>query len=121
MQQLWRYCRLGILDRSSDGKPLAYQQLDRCGHGVLKAISYRAWLTAIKARSGPVHRFYLQSLNRTHKEVHARLNTQRKVLQTLWALWQGKERFDPKTFLGNEAQPTAKAKCGSSSAEAAGF
>jgi hypothetical protein len=38
-QQLFRYCRLGIRDRSSDNKPLGFQQLDRNGHGVLKAIS----------------------------------------------------------------------------------
>jgi len=112
VQQLMRYCRLGIRDRSSDGKPLGYQQLDRCGHGLLKAISYRAWLTAKKARRGPVYDFYLQSLQRTQDEVHARLNTQRKVLQTLWVLWQQQQAFDPKTFLGNEAPPTAKAKCG---------
>jgi transposase len=51
-QRLFRYCRLGIRDRSSDGKPLGFQQLDRCGHGVLKAVSYRAWLLAIKQRGG---------------------------------------------------------------------
>lgn len=111
-QQLFRYCRLGIRERSSDGKPLGYQQLDRCGHGVLKAISYRAWLIGCKAQRGAVYEFYLQSLERTHDQVHARLNTQRKVLQTLWVLWQHQQAFDPKTFLGNEAQPTAKVKCG---------
>jgi transposase len=28
-RQIWRYCRLGITDRSSDGKPLGYKRLDR--------------------------------------------------------------------------------------------
>ena len=111
-QQLWRYCRLGIRDRSSDNKPLGYQQLDRCGHGVLKAIGYRAWLQAMKRRKGAVYTFYQSSLERTHDELHARLNTQRKVLETLWVLWQKQQTFDPKTFLGTEAQPTAKATCG---------
>jgi transposase len=108
-QELFRYCRLGIRDRSSDGKPLGYEQLDRSGHGELKAIGYRAWLTCRKAQHGAVHDFYLQSLERTHDEVHARLNTERKVLQTLWVLWKKEQTFDPKIFLGNEAQPTAKA------------
>lgn len=111
-QQLFRYCRLGIRDRSSDGKPLGFQQLDRSGHGVLKAVSYRAWLAAMKRQQGPVYEFYVASLKRTGDEVHARLNTQRKILQTLLVLWRSQQEFDAKKFLGNEAQPTAKAKCG---------
>jgi transposase len=102
-QRLFRYCRLGIRDRSSDGKPLGYQQLDRCGHGALKSVSYRAWLTAMKRQGGPVYQFYVASLERTSDEVHARLNTQRKVLHTLFVLWQRNREFDAKTFLGNEA------------------
>lgn len=111
-QQLYRYCRLGIRDRSSDGKPLGYQQLDRHGHGVLKALSYRAWLTAMRRRIGAVFEFYEQSLARTGSELHARLNTQRKVLGTLWKLWRANVEFDPKRFLGHEPQPTAKVPCG---------
>jgi len=111
-QQLYRYCRLGIRDRSSDGKPLGYQQLDRCGHGVLKAISYRAWLSAMKCPTGPVGAFYRQSLERTGSTVHARLNTQRKILGTLWALWRQGGEFDPERFLGTAPQPTAKVSCG---------
>lgn len=56
--QFTRYCRLGIRDRSSDDKPLGYQQLDRQGVGTLKAITYRAYLQAAKRRSGPVWEFY---------------------------------------------------------------
>lgn len=108
-QQLFRYCGLGIRERSSDDKPLGFQQLDRCGHGVLKAIGYRAWLAALKVRCGAVYQFYQASLERTGKEVHARLNTQRKVLQTLLVLWKQQRPFDPKIFLGTEAQPTAMA------------
>lgn len=111
-QQLYRYCRLGIRDRSSDGKPLSYQQLDRCGHGVLKAISYRAWLVATKQKRGPIHQFYAASLERTGDATHARLNTQRKILHTLWVLWQNQAEFDAQTFLGTQSQPTAKATCG---------
>jgi transposase len=111
-QQLFHYCRLGIRDRSSDGKPLAWPRLDWQGHGVLKAISYRAWLSAIKRGRGAVYEFYRQSLERTHNELHARLNTQRKVLVTLWTLWRKEASFDPKLFFGSNPQPTAKATCG---------
>lgn len=105
VQQLWRYCGLGIRDRSSDGKPLGYRQLDRHGHGLLKAISYRAWLAACKTRRGPVYQFYRASLERTHNEVHARLNTQRKIIHTLWTLWRKNQPFEGKSFLGNTAPP----------------
>jgi hypothetical protein len=49
---------------------------------------------------------------RTGDEVHARLNTQRKILHTLLVLWARQQEFDPKRFLGDQAQPTAKATCG---------
>jgi hypothetical protein len=79
---------------------------------VLKAISYRAWLAAKKSQRGPVYEFYRQSLQRTGKELAARLNTQRKILVTLWGLWKAGQSFDPQRFLGTESQLTTKAKCG---------
>ena len=111
--QLYRYCRLGIRDRSSDGKPLGYQKLDRQGHGVLKAVSYRAWLQAMKRRRGAIYECYCRSLERAGSEVHARLNTQRKVLLTLWVLWQNKEKFDPETFLRSDPRAAPRNACGS--------
>lgn len=111
-QQLSRYSRLGIWDRTSDGKPLGYERLDRNGHGVLKTVTYRAWLVAVKRKSGVVYEFYTESLKRTGSSVHARLNTQRKILHTLQVLWQRQESFDAQKFLGTQAQLTAKAKCG---------
>lgn len=61
---------------------------------------------------GPVHEFYQASLARTGSSVHARLNTQRKLLLTLWRLWRTGGEFEPKRFLGHEPQPTAKVTCG---------
>lgn len=101
--QLTRYCRLGIRDRSSDDKPLGYQQLDRQGVGTLKAITYRAYLQAAKRRSGPVWEFYQRSLRHTGSSTHARLNTQRKILLTLWTLWLTGREFDPVKF--SRSQP----------------
>lgn len=98
---LIRYCRLGIRDRSSDDKPLGYEQLDRHGHGVLKAISYRAWLQAMKRQSGAVHQFFLWSKKNTGSATHARLNTQRKLLRAWWTLWQKGEEWDEKKFFSN--------------------
>lgn len=96
--RLTRYCRLAIRDRSSDGKPLGFEQLDRQGNGTLKAISYRAYLQAAKRRSGPLWDFYQTSLRQTGSTTHARLNTQRKILLTLWTLWLNNMNFDPNQF-----------------------
>jgi transposase len=101
--QLTRYCRLGIRDRSSDDKPLGFEQLDRQGVGTLKAISYRAYLQAAKRRTGPVWDFYQLSLRHTGSSTHARLNTQRKILLTLWRLWLTGTEFDPLKF--SRSQP----------------
>ncbi|MGA9778694.1 MAG: transposase [Verrucomicrobiia bacterium] len=96
--RLTRYCRLAIHDQSSDGKPLGFEQLDRQGLSVLKTITYRAFLQAAKRRSGPVWDFYQLSLRHGGSTTHARLNTQRKLLKTLWTLWRHQTDFDPKLF-----------------------
>jgi len=85
--QLWKYCRLSITDRSSDGKPLGYQRIDKAGIGELKALSYRAFVAAMKG-DNEVKRFYHQSLQRTQNRKHARLNTQRKILSAMYTIWK---------------------------------
>jgi transposase len=101
--RLSRYCRLAIRDRTSDNKPLGFKQLDRQGNGVLKAVSYRAFLQAAKRRSGPLWDFYQASLRQTGSTTHARLNTQRKILLVLWTLWLNGKDFDPNRF--SRSQP----------------
>src|SRR6266404_5035 len=101
--QLWKYSGLGITDRTSDNKPLGYQRLDRRGNHELKNLSYHAWHTACKSTTGPnaIKAFYHQSRQRTGSVRHARLNTQRKILETMWMMWLRRQPFDPKRF----AQP----------------
>ena len=102
-QQLWRYCKLAVTDRSSDGKPLAYKRLDKAGNSELKAMSYRALLAAMRKRSdNEVRQFYEASLKRTHNHTRARLNTQRKILSVLHGVWRRKEAYRPELFLGSE-------------------
>jgi transposase len=96
--RLWRYCRLGITDCSSDGKPLGYRRLDKAGVSELKALSYRAFLSAIKG-DNEVKRFYLNSLQRTHDRKHARLNTQRKILSVMLSIWKKGQAYRPELFL----------------------
>ena len=99
-QALWHYSQLGIIDRSSDGKPLGYERLDRRGHGELKNLSYHAWRTSCRSTTGDngVKRYYQASLARTGAIRHARLNTQRKLLAVLWTLWRKGLDYDDQLF-----------------------
>jgi len=105
--QLWKYSQLGITDRTSDGKPLGYQRLDRRGNRELKNLSYHAWRTACKSTTGPnaIKSFYQQSRQRTGSVRHARLNTQRKILETMWMMWLRQKPFDPVRFARIEVTP----------------
>lgn len=96
--KLWRYCRMGVTDRTSDGKRLGFKRLDRSGISELKALAYRAWMAAMKG-DNEVKRFYAESLRRTYSRVHARLNTQRKILAVMYGLWKRGEPYNPQRFL----------------------
>jgi transposase len=95
--QVWKYCRLSIIEHSSDGKPLGYQRLDRSGIGELKALSFRAYMSAMSG-DNEVRRFYLKSLKRTHNQKHARLNTQRKIISVMYSIWKKGAVYRPELF-----------------------
>jgi transposase len=99
--KLWRYCRMGVTDRSSDGKPLGYRRLDRSGISEIKGLLYQAWMSALKG-DNEVKQFYSNSLQRTHNRVHARLNTQRKIIAVMYGIWKTGESYNPKLFLGSD-------------------
>src|SRR5438045_2926787 len=105
--KLWKYAQLGITDRTSDNKPLGYQRLDRRGNRELKNLSYHAWRTACKSTTGPnvIKAFYQQSRQRTGSVRHARLNTQRKILETMWMIWLRRQPFDPNKFAQQQSAP----------------
>jgi len=94
-EKLWAYSRLGLTDRSSDGKPLGSKRLDKNGIGTLKDLSRRVFETAKKKNdNNAFKRAYYRYLNKTHNEMHARLSVQRKVLTVLWTMWRKNERYD---------------------------
>jgi transposase len=87
-RKLWKYCRLSISQRSSNGKPLRRPRLDRSGCGRLKDVSRKAFEVAVRSRQdNGFKRAYQQSLETTHDAVHARLTVQRKIVSTLRAMW----------------------------------
>ncbi len=98
--QVWKYCRLSITDRSSDGKPLGFKRLDASGVSELKALSFRAYMAAMKG-DNEVKRFFLNSLKRTLNRQHARLNTQRKILTVMYSIWKKGDAYRPELFSGS--------------------
>jgi transposase len=98
-QSLWRYCKLGVVSRASNGKQIGRRFLDRSGHGILKDVSNRAFRAALnKNDNNEVIQHYELSLLRTHNPVHARLGTQRKILTTMWVLWKNNTTYKPHMF-----------------------
>src|SRR5213078_4303142 len=53
----------------------------------------------------PIKAFYQQSRLRTGSVRHARLNTQRKILEAMWLIWLRCRPFDPNKFA--QTQPAA--------------
>jgi len=99
--QLIRFCQLGIRKRSSDGRSLRAERLDKAGHGALKNVSHIAWKSAQKT-DNEVRRFYQASLAKTGNPVNARLNTQRKILITLWSIWKHNQTYRPEKFFSGD-------------------
>lgn len=87
-RKLWRYCRLGVAHRSSDGKLLSHPRLDRNGCGALKDVSRKAFEAALRCREdNSFKRAFEKSLSATRDKVQARLSTQRKIVACLRAMW----------------------------------
>lgn len=87
-RKLWKYCRLSVSHRSSNGKPLRRPRLDRFGCGRLKDVSRKVFEAALRERrDNGFKRAYLRALETTHDARHARLTVQRKIVSTLRAMW----------------------------------
>ena len=87
-RKLWKYCRLSVSHRSSNGKPLRRPRLDRSGCGRLKDVSRKAFDVALRRHdNNGFKRAYLRTPETTHDKTHARLTVQRKIVSTLRAMW----------------------------------
>ncbi len=98
-RKLWRYARLGITRRESNGKRLAHPRLDSSGLGSLKDVSRKVFEAARRTKSDNLFkRAFEQSLLNTKNAVHARLSTQRKILAVLRAMWLKRQPFRDTDF-----------------------
>lgn len=93
-RKLWRYCRLGITRRESNGKRLSHPHLDPAGCGSLKDCSRKIFEAARRTKTENSFKcFFENTLDTTRNSVHARLATQRKILSTLRAMWQANQPY----------------------------
>lgn len=95
--QLISFCQLPVRKRTSDGRKTRNERLSKAGHGCLKNLAHVAWKTSV-GKDNEVDGFYQASLARCGEPVKARLNTQRKILITLWSLWKHKRTYQPEKF-----------------------
>lgn len=94
-RRLWKYCRLSVSHRSSNGKPLRRPRLDRNGCGRLKDVTRKAFEAALRTRhDNGFQRAYRRALETTHDKTHARLTVQRKIVSTLRAMWINQMPYD---------------------------
>lgn len=93
-RKLWRYAKLGITRRESNGKRLAHPRLDSSGVGSLKDCSRKVFEAARRTKSDNLFkRSFERLLLNTKNTVHARLSTQRKILAVLRAMWLAMQPF----------------------------
>lgn len=99
--QLIGFCKLGVRSFTSDGKKVRNERLSKAGHGCLKNLAHTAWKASLSG-DNEVSRFYRASLQKCGNPVHARLNTQRKILITLWSIWKNKNSYNPEKFFSGK-------------------
>ena len=98
------FSKLAIRQFTSDGQPVKVETLARSGHSSLKSATHQIWMSALRRNDdNEVKRFYRQSIERSKNETNARLNTQRKIIKSLWSLWKNNQPYRPEKFLA----PTA--------------
>src|SRR5450756_2063638 len=69
------------------------EHLSREGNGVMRT-----------RRMNGIRDYYLRSLRRTKNETHARLNTQRKILAVMNAVWRDETEYSDHLVTGDGAK-----------------
>lgn len=100
--QVVHFSKLAITRHSSDGRRTKNEKLAKTGHGSLKSATHQIWKAAMRRHDdNEVKQFYHQSLQRTENQDNARLNTQRKIITSLWSLWKNNQPYRADKFLGS--------------------
>jgi transposase len=95
------YSCLGVVKRSSDGSPLGREHLSKAGNAVLKDVSRTVFERArATRRPNGIKEFCAESLRRTGSQTNARLNTQRKILAVMLAVWRDGTEYSDELVTG---------------------
>ena len=95
------YSCLAVVKRSSDGSPIGREHLSRAGNSALKDVSRTAFERAMATRRpNGIKEFCASSLKRTGDRNKARLNTQRKILALMLAIWRDGTRYSDELVSG---------------------
>jgi transposase len=101
---LSKYSRLGIVKRLSDGLPLGPEHIDKSGNGKLKDVFSKAFNSAIATRKpNGIKEFYELSKRRSGSEENARLNTMRKIMAIMLAIWRDGTEYSDDLVVGKTA------------------
>jgi transposase len=102
---LTSFSRLAVVKRESGDSLLGGEHLSKEGNGTMKALSRTVFNAAVintKKMNG-IKAYYLGSLRRTKDETHARLNTQRKILALMKAVWRDETEYSDDLVTGKGA------------------
>lgn len=103
-RELWSFSCLGIVKRESAGTSLGREHLNKAGKGSMRDLSRKAFNGAmITKRDNGIKIFYRQSRARTGNADHARLNTQRKILAVMPAMWRDGTEYSDEMSIGKGA------------------
>lgn len=91
-KEVRKYFQLAITDETSDQKQLGYSRLDPEGRPQLKDCTYWAWQGARRGENA-LSRYYDRQLREKGDQTKARLKTQRKIADTMWANWCKEEEY----------------------------
>jgi transposase len=97
IRTLWKYCDLAVVHRTSCGKLVGREHLNKDGNSILKYVLGVAFNKAVGLckEDNSFKRYYEESLKRTGSKTHARLNTQRRIALVLWQMWRKGENSGP--------------------------
>src|SRR4030042_1595956 len=94
-RKVWMYAGLGLMKRSSGGKPYS-EKLSTDYNRLLKSSIKQAAESAIRAEDNPFRRKYLDmTLLHGIAPHRAKLTIARDMLATMWAMWRKGEKYNP--------------------------
>ena len=99
------FSRLAVVKKESGESSIGREHLSKEGNGAMKALSRTVFNGVMRTRrTNGIRDYYLRSLSRTRNETHARLNTQRKILAVMNAVWRDEAEYRDDLVTGDGAK-----------------